>query len=96
MRKTCVNWIRLLLLLAALLPAKAAEGGGDLIVLVADSRRYSGWMAWWTNLYNESHLWVALVTIITIPALGLLMGKLTGFILSRIGINLKSRVLAEH
>jgi hypothetical protein len=88
--------MRLGLVLLALLPAQAAEGGGERIVLVADSRRFAGWMAWWTNLYNESHLWFAVVTVVTIPLLGLVMGKLTEFVLMRIGINLKSRVLAEH
>jgi hypothetical protein len=47
-------------------------------------------------VYNESHLHFTLLTIITIPVLGLLMGKLTSFVLSRMGVNLKSRVLAEH
>jgi len=66
------------------------------MVLVADSRQFTGWRAWWANVYNESRLYFALLTILIIPLLGLLMGKLTGFILARIGINLKSRVLAEH
>ena len=93
MLKTCARWRTRGLALLVLLPATAA---GEPMVLVADSRRFSGLMAWWTNLYNESHLWLALLTIVTIPALGLLMGKLTDLVLSRIGINLKSRVLAEH
>jgi hypothetical protein len=78
------------------LPAWAASGGGERIVLVADSRRFTGWQAWWTNLYNESHFWFAVVTVLTIPLLGLLMGQLTTLVLSRTGISLKSRVLAEH
>jgi hypothetical protein len=82
--------------LLAALPAMAAAPSGDRMVLVADSRRYTGLMAWWTNLYNENHFMLALATIITIPALGLVMAKLTDFVLARIGINLKSRVLAEH
>jgi len=94
------RWYSLVMRAAAValaaLPVRAAGGGGEMIVLVADSRRYSGWKAWWTNLYNESHLWFALVTVMVIPVLGLIMGKLTEFVLARIGINLKSRVLAEH
>jgi hypothetical protein len=78
------------------LPLRAASGGGERIVLVADSRRFTGWQAWWTNLYNESHLWFAVVTVVTIPLLGLAMGSLTSLLLSRTGISLKSRVLAEH
>ena len=73
-----------------------AAPSGHPIVIVADSRRFTGWRAWWTNLYNESHLLFALLTIIIIPSLALVMGALTEFVLARIGINLKSRVLAEH
>lgn len=75
--------------------ASAAEGGRP-IVLVADSRRFTGWEAWWANLYNESHLWFAVLTIAIIPLLGLAMAKLVDLAMKRIGINLKSRVVAEH
>ena len=36
-----------------------AAGGGDVqsIVIVADSRKLTGVMAWWANLYNESHVY---------------------------------------
>jgi len=85
------------LCLLLLLPiCAAASRGGERIVMVADSRRFSGWQAWWANLYNESHLYLALLTVVILPVLGLLMGLLTDAILSLIGINLKSRVLAEH
>ena len=73
----------------------AAASGGDAVVIVADSRRYTGLALWWTNLYNESHFWFAAVTIIVIPALAVLMAAGTGFLMRRLGINLKSRVLAE-
>jgi hypothetical protein len=93
MRKWLVAWMRVpALLLAAGTVARAAEH----VVLVADTRRFSGWEAQWTNLYNESRFWFAAATIVTVPALSLAMGKLTGLVLSRLGINLKSRVLAEH
>jgi hypothetical protein len=74
----------------------AAGGGGETIVIVADSRRFSGLVAWSANLYNESHAYFALLTVLTIPLLGLLLGTLTGLLLRLLGINLKSRVLAEH
>jgi hypothetical protein len=76
--------------------ALAAGGGGEAIVLVADSRRFTGWKAWWTNLYNESHLYFALVTIVTIPLVGALLGWITASLMGKLGINLKKRVLAEH
>jgi hypothetical protein len=74
----------------------AGEGSSGPIVIVADSRRFSGWQAWWTNLYNDSHLGFALATIVIVPTIGLILGKLTGWMLARIGINLKTRELAEH
>ena len=74
----------------------AAEGSESSVVLVADSRRFTGLEAWWANLYNESHLYFALLTVLVIVALGLAMGQVTEWIMRRIGINLKSRVLAEH
>ena len=66
------------------------------IVFVADSRSMTGWRAWCTNLYNENLLGFTLLTIVVIPVLALILGTLTNFLLSRTGINLKSRVLAEH
>ena len=76
--------------------AWAAAKAGDVIVLVADSRQFTGLRAWLANLYNESHLYFALTTIVVIPLLGLALGKLTELVLTRIGVNLKTRVLAEH
>lgn len=66
------------------------------IVVVADTRKFSGWEAWWTNLYNESHFWFTVLTIIIIPALGLSFGVLADFVMGFIGIDLRSRELAEH
>ncbi|MGA2324969.1 MAG: DVU0150 family protein [Bryobacteraceae bacterium] len=92
------KWLQAILFGLALLPTRllAVEGSGQAIVIVADSRRYTGWQAWWTNLYNESHAGFALVTVLVIPTIGLILGKLTGWLLARTGINLKSRELAER
>ena len=81
-----------------LLPAAALAAGGksEPIVFVADSRRYAGWMAWWINLYNENLLAFTVLTVVTIPAVGALLGALTDFFMARLGINLKFRSLAEH
>lgn len=76
--------------------ALAAGGGGDSIVIVADSRHLSGVMAWWANLYNESHLHFTLLTIVLIPLIGSIFGLLADIVMRRIGIDLKSRELAEH
>lgn len=76
--------------------AIAAGGGGEPIVIVADSRKLSGVMAWWANLYNESHFYFTLLTIILIPLIGVIFGVLADIVMHFIGIDLKSRDLAEH
>lgn len=76
--------------------ALAAGGGGEPIVIVADSRKLTGVMAWWANLYNESHLYFTLLTVVLIPVIGVLFGVLADFIMHFVGIDLKSRDLAEH
>jgi hypothetical protein len=76
--------------------ALAAGGGGEPIVMVADSRKLTGLMAWWANLYNESHLYFTLLTIVLIPVIGVIFGVVADFIMHFIGIDLKSRDLAEH
>ena len=55
---------------------------------MADTRKFTGWEAWWTNLYNESHLYFALLTVVIIPVVGLIFGVLADMIMSRIGIDL--------
>jgi hypothetical protein len=66
------------------------------LVIVADTRKFTGWEAWWTNLYNESHFYFTLLTVAIIPVIGFLFGCLADLIMGRIGIDLKSRELAEH
>jgi hypothetical protein len=76
--------------------ALAAGGGGELIVIVADTRKLTGLMAWWANLYNESHLYFTLLTVVLIPVIGVIFGVLADYIMHFIGIDLSSRDLAEH
>mgnify|MGYP003541635178 FL=1 len=79
-------------------PFAFAAGGGDVapIVIVADSRKLTGLMAWWANLYNESHLYFTVLTVILIPVIGVLFGVMADIVMHFIGIDLKSRELAEH
>ena len=79
-------------------PFAFAAGGGDAapIVIVADSRKLTGLMAWWANLYNESHLYFTVLTVLLIPVIGVLFGVLADIVMHFIGIDLKSRDLAEH
>ncbi len=90
--------IGLLGIIALLIPELVLAAGekADLIVIVADTRRLTGWEAWWANLYNESHAYFTVVTVITIPVVGLILGLLADFVMKRIGIDLTSRELAEH
>jgi hypothetical protein len=76
--------------------ALAAGGGGEPIVIVADSRKLTGLMAWWANLYNESHLYFTILTVILIPVIGVIFGVLADIAMHFIGIDLSSRDLAEH
>lgn len=98
MRKLWAKIIGLGVMASLLLPELAAAAGpaAAQLVLVADTRKLSGWQAWWANLYNESHLLFALVTVITIPLVGLLFGIIADVVMTRIGLDLKSRELAEH
>jgi hypothetical protein len=81
-----------------LLPEMAMAAAAKVapLVIVADTRKFTGWEAWWTNLYNESHFYFTLVTVVSIPIVGLLFGFLADVIMNWIGLDLKSRELAEH
>jgi hypothetical protein len=74
----------------------AAGEKASLLVIVADTRKLSGWEAWFANLYNESHVYFTIVTVVAIPIIGVLLGLLADLVMSRIGIDLKSRELSEH
>lgn len=88
----------LMLLTVALPEFVLAAGGGKVenVVIVADTRKFTGWEAWWTNLYNESHLYFALLTMVLIPIIGVLFGVFADFLMSFIGIDLKSRGNVGH
>jgi len=81
-----------------LVPAQllAASEPSDAVVLVTDTRKLHGWEAWWGNLYNESHFLFAVVTVIVIPLCGVTLGLLADLVMSRLGIDLRYRTLAEH
>ncbi len=98
MRKWWVKLTGLIVMAILLLPELVLAAGPKAapLVMVADTRKFTGWEAWWTNLYNESHLYFALLTVVLIPIIGLIFGVLADLVMSRIGIDLKSRDLAEH
>ena len=95
MRKVGLRLMSLLAMLILPVQLLAAESSGA-DVIVADSRKLYGLEAWWGNLYNESHLVFAVVTILIIPLCGVTLGLLADLVMSRLGIDLRNRALAEH
>jgi hypothetical protein len=89
-------WSVLTLILLAPSLSLAAGAKGAPVIIVADTRKLDGIMAWWANLYNESHIQFMILTIVIIPVTGVLFGVLADIIMGWIGIDLKSRELAEH
>ena len=94
-------WSKVLTFLAMIyliLPELALAGGekAAAVVIVSDTRKLSGLMAWWGSLYNESHLYFAILTVILIPIIGVIFGTIADLIMGHIGIDLTSRDLAEH
>jgi len=98
MRSTWKKVLSIVAMVSVFLPglAMAAAGPAAPLVIVADTRKLSGIMAWWANLYNESHLYFTILTVILIPLIGVIFGVVADLIMTHIGIDLKSRDLAEH
>ena len=76
--------------------ASAAGGGASPITLVSDTRKLSGILLWWGNIYNDSHMEFTILTCIMIPLVGCVLGLAADFILGMIGLDLTKRDLAEH
>ncbi len=98
MLRVLIKTIGVVLTVAAFLPelAQAAAGPAAPLVIVADTRRLTGWELWFANLYNESHFYFTLLTVIAIPVIGLILGLMADLVMGRIGLDLKSRDLSEH
>jgi len=99
MKKLWVKFLGLVTMAFVLAPKLVlAAGGGDVapLVIVADTRKLTGIMAWWANMYNESHVEFTILTVVLIPTIGLLFGVLADLVMSHIGIDLKHRELSEH
>ena len=99
MRKLWTKILGLGTLVALFLPgiAMAAGGGGAApVVIVSDTRKLGGAFAWWANLYNESHVYFTIATVIIIPLIGVIFGMLADVVMKHIGIDLEHRDLAEH
>jgi hypothetical protein len=98
MRRWWAKLTGLVFMAILLLPEMVLAAGPKAapLVVVADTRNFTGWESWWTNLYNESHLYFALLTVVLIPIIGLIFGILADLVMRTIGIDLEHRDLAEH
>ncbi len=84
-----------LFLLVPRLALAAGEPASNMVI-IADTRALHGWAAWLANLYNASHIQFTVFTVIVIPVMGFILGSLADLGMRWIGIDLKSRELAEH
>ncbi len=75
--------------------ALAAKKEAANVVIVADTRKLDGLMLWWAQMYNDSHLYFMILTIIIIPVTGCIFGMLADLVMNHIGIDLKHRKAAE-
>lgn len=93
------HWTALATLALLLLPAIAeAAGGGKLenVIIVSDTRDLKGIMAWWGDLYNHSHVYFTVLTVVLIPTIGVIFGTVADLLMHTIGIDLKSRKAGGH
>ncbi|MDR3320178.1 MAG: hypothetical protein LBS77_04465 [Desulfovibrio sp.] len=66
------------------------------ITIVADTRFIdNSILHWWAQMYNNSHLAFALMTMAIIPILGGFLGFVADFFMKMTGIDLEHRELAE-
>lgn len=98
MKRLHTLWITVLGLVLCFPVYALAAGGGKMsnVVIVADTRGLDGIMLWWAQMYNDSHLYFTILTIIIIPTTGLIFGLIADVVMGFIGIDLKNRELAEH
>lgn len=66
------------------------------LVVVADTRRVSGLLKYFANLYNTNALLFAIWAVVLTALWGAILGLLMDFIMSRTGLDLKSRKIIEH
>jgi hypothetical protein len=82
-----------------LMPALVWGAGGpaEMLVVVADTRRVTGGVErYFANLYNTNILLFAVWAVVLTAAWGAILGVLMDFIMSRTGLDLKSRKIVEH
>ena len=94
------TWMTALALIAGLcIPTLALAAGGPAseLVVVADTRVIgSGVLKYFADLYNFNQVLFATWAVILTAAYGCFLGVLMDFIMSRTGLDLKSRKIVEH
>lgn len=73
----------------------AGEKAASLVV-VADTRRVTGVMKYFSDLYNTNIWLFAVWAVVLTAAMGATLGFLMDFIMARTGLDLKSRKIIEH
>jgi hypothetical protein len=73
----------------------AGEKAAD-IVVVADTRRVTGIMRYFSDLYNTNPWLFAVWAVILTAAMGSILGFLMDRIMEHTGLDLKSRKIIEH
>jgi len=76
--------------------ALAAGDKASNIVVVADTRRVTGFLKYLSNLYNTDIWMFAIWAVILTVVLGCALGFLMDFIMERTGLDLRSRKIIEH
>ena len=92
-------WTRVLslaVMVPLLLPAVVLAGKNAPLVVVAHTTKLKGVNSWWANLYNDDMVMFNVLTIAFISTFGTLLGLGADLIMSRSGLDLKSRELKEH
>jgi ABC-type Fe3+ transport system permease subunit len=83
---------------ALALPTYALASGETAanIVVVADTRRVTGFLKYLSNLYNTDIWMYAVWTVVMTAVLGCVLGFLMDYIMERTGLDLRSRKIIEH
>lgn len=66
------------------------------IVVVADTRRVTGILKYFSDLYNTNVVMSAVWAVVLTVAIGCVLGFLMDFIMERTGLDLHSRKIIEH
>jgi len=85
----------LYLLIPDMLWAAGGEGASAIIV-VADTRRVTGIVKYFSDLYNTNVWLYAVWTVLLTALMGSILGFLMDRIMERTGLDLKSRKIIEH